>query len=157
ELERQIGMRGSPLAQVDLYRVRPPLAFAATDYDEVHRKAAKNAFAREAIADLPRLGRDQARVLGVRREDAAEVALAAGPAQELIMGREQLYLAGRRHAQLNAGAAKFGSADALLDHAAHLLQLLEVGLELQALDLEDHLAGTALEVRPLRRRARRGK
>ena len=59
----------------------------------------------ELGADLGRLRGDRARVGEVGREAAAEVALATRSAQELVVGREQLDLAQRRHAQLHARAA----------------------------------------------------
>ena len=83
--------------------------------------------------------RDLRRVLGVRREHAAEVRLAAQPAEQLVVRREELDLAERRDPQLHAGALEVLALDALLDHAAALQELGDIARVRRVQQLELHL------------------
>ena len=118
ELEREERMRGPALAQVELDRVRAPGSAAVPRDDEVDGEPPEHALARQPPADLLGLRADRAGVAEVGREAAAEVALAARPAEQLVVRREQLDVAERRHAELHARAAELGAGDALLDDAA---------------------------------------
>src|SRR5262249_14421800 len=141
--------RGATFPQVDLDRVWRPLLVAVAHHDEIEGEPPEDALPREPLSDLPRLLRDRDRVRRVCREDAAQVALPARPTQELVVCGEQLDPARRRHPELDAGPAELRAADPLLQDAAGRLKLLEVGIELEVLDLEAHLAKPLLEGRSL--------
>ena len=116
-------MRRAALPQVDLDGVGPPLAPARARDDEVEGEAPEHPLAGEPCADLLGVAADLDRVAGVGREPAADVRLPARAAQELVVRREDLDLAERRHAQLDAGAAELVADEPLLDDAASPGQL----------------------------------
>ena len=105
ELQGEERVGRPALAQVELDRVRRPLAVGAPHHDEVDREPAQRALAREPLPDQLGVAGDQPGVLRRRREHAAQVALPAGAAQQLVVGREQLDLASGQHPQLDARAA----------------------------------------------------
>ena len=148
-------MGRAALAEVELDRVGIPVAVGVADHDEVDREAPEHALGGELGADLGRLLGDRAGVGEVGREAAAEVALSARPAEELVVGREQLDLAQRGHAQLHARAADLDPAHALLDDAAVLAQAAEVALEAHLGVLEGHRRGTLVQRSALLGRSRR--
>ncbi len=119
ELQRQERMRRPALAKVELDRVRVPAALAANG-DEVDREAADHALTRQPLADLRRLPRDRGGVGGIGREATAEVALPARAAEQLVVRREHLERAERRHPHLDARAAELLAGDSLLDDPAAL-------------------------------------
>ena len=115
-------MRRAALAQVDLDRVRRPRApgrSRTTTKSTANRPSTPSLASRAPI--VARLAADRPRVAEVGREPAAKVALAARSAEQLVMRRKQLDLAERRHPQLDAGAAKLGAVQTLLDDAAALV------------------------------------
>src|SRR5262249_60645886 len=108
----------------------------------------------EPAADLGRLARDRRGVLGVRREAAADVALAGGAAEDLVVRREKLDNPQRRDPQLHARASEVRPDDQLLDDAAPLAEPGDVGLVVQAGQLELQLPQALPDLLALPRRPR---
>src|SRR5262249_37396118 len=125
ELEREEGVRGAALAEVDLDRVGLPGPAAVAGDDEVEGEAAEDALLREPAPDLRGLAADERRGGLVRGEPAPEVGLPRLAAEHLVVRREQLHLAERRHAELDARAPDLARLDPLLDDALLLRELLE--------------------------------
>ena len=126
------------LAQVELDGVGIPAATVAAHGDEVDRRAADHARGGQAPSDLLGQLGDLPRVGGLGREAAAEVALAAGATEQLVVGRDDLDLSGRADLQLRARAADLGADDPLLDDPAVRGEAAEVAIETDALGLERH-------------------
>ena len=139
ELQRQKRVGRAAFAQVELDRVRDPGAVGPAHHHEVDGEAPEDALARELRPDLARRATDQRRIGRISREAAAEVELAGRPAEQLVVGRQELHLAERRDAQLHARAADLRADDALLDHPAALLELGGVVLEGDVRRFEAHL------------------
>ena len=111
-------MRRAALAQVQLDRVRLPRSGVVAHDDEVDGEAAEDPLRGQPPADdLGRLA-DQSRVRGVRRERAADVALATGTAEQLVVGGQELDAPVGQDPELHARAAQLGARDPLLDDAA---------------------------------------
>ena len=128
-----------PLRRLSSIAYARPGAGGIPDHHEVDGEAPEDALPRpaarrSAIAGLA----DQARVRRIGRERAAEVALAARAAEELIVGRQQLDAAVRARPQLHAGAEQLLADDPLLDDAAVALELGDVRVERHVLRLELH-------------------
>ena len=111
-------MRGAALAQVELDRVRRPRAVLVSDDDEVDGEPAEHAEPGQPLGDRCGVLGDHPGVGGVGREDAAQVALPAGSAEQLVVRREQLDRAVRQRAELDARAAQLFAEQSLLDDAA---------------------------------------
>ena len=79
------GWGGPALAEVQLDGVRRPGARLVPDDDEVHREPADHAEPREVTSDHHGGFGDRRGVLDVRGEHAAEVALAAGATERLVV------------------------------------------------------------------------
>src|SRR5690242_17610351 len=109
------------LPQVELDRVGTPLLAAsgviACD-DEVDGEAPEHTLASQVLGDPARLAADLPGVTERRWKPAADVALPAGTAEQLVVRGEQLDLAERGHAELHARAVDLGAGDALLDDSA---------------------------------------
>ncbi len=148
-------MRRAALPQVDLDGVGAPRAALRAGDDEVESEASEDALACEPAADLRGFAADARRVGLVRGEPAAEVALTADPAEQLVVRREQLERAQRGHPQLHAGAADLVGDDALFHDPALLGELLQEHGVGQALQLEGHGREQAAHGVPFVRRARR--
>ena len=113
-------MRRAALAQVELDRVRSPSAVARRGRRRSRSRTVPARPARASRAPIFAASRgDLARVGDVGGEAAAEIALPARAAEQLVVRREQLDVAERRHPQLHARAAEAPSPrDPLLDDAA---------------------------------------
>ena len=120
-------VRRAALAQVQLDRVGAPEAAVARDTKSIAQRPITPR-ASSAPTD-PGDRRDLARVPGLGREAAAEVALPARAAEQLVVRRHDLDLAVRRDVELHARAAHVGAGDALLDDAADLAEPLEVAVD----------------------------
>ena len=86
------------------YGVQLAAASRTTTKSTANRPSAPCSASRRA--DRGRVLGDQLRVGGVGREDAAQIALPARAAEQLVVGREQLDHAAGQDAQLDAGAAQ---------------------------------------------------
>ena len=104
ELQREERVRRAALAQVQLDRVGGPTSPFVADVTKSSAKRPITPSRGEPLADLRRLARDHGRVVRVGGEAAAEVALPARPAEQLVVRRQQLELAERRDPQLDARA-----------------------------------------------------
>ena len=135
-----------PLRRFSLDRVRAPHAVRSPHRDEVDREAPEHALRGQTLADLHGLIRDRRRIRRVGREPAAEVALAARPAEELVVRGEKLDLAERRDAQLHARASELLARDPLLDHAALLAERRCVAVKGETGVLEAHRAHPRLDL-----------
>ena len=140
ELQRQERMGGAALAEVELDRVCGPVAGGIPDDDEVDREPTEHAFPRKAFADRHGRLADQSRVGRVSGKQAAQIALAAGSTEQLIMRRQQFDPAAREHPQLHAGAEELLADDPLLDDAAILLELCDIRIERHIRRLKPHVA-----------------
>ncbi len=120
ELQRQERMRGAAFAQVDLDRVDLPRAAIVAHGDEVDGEAAEHALLHQPASDLDGLAHDRRPVFDIGRKAAPEILLSARPAQHLIVRRERLDVAERRHAELRARTAEIGAGDPLFDDPAAL-------------------------------------
>ena len=85
-------MGRAALAQVQLDRVRRPRSAGLSDDHEVDREPPSAPSLGEPLPDLLRVPGDEPRVLRGGRKDASEVLLPARPAEQLVVGREQLDL-----------------------------------------------------------------
>ncbi len=138
ELEREERMGRTTLAQVELDRVRRPSSVGVTHRDEVDGEASDHAFASEPGTDDRGVGADRRRVVEVGGEAAAEGALSARSAEHLVVRGQQLDLTARCHAQLHARTPHLDPRDELLDDAAALGELAQVGVEWGVRTLELH-------------------
>ena len=132
-------MRCATLAKVELDGERGPRTVDVTDRDEVDSKAADDTFTSQTFTDHSCLGADRRRICNVSGESATQIALSARPAEDLVVGRQQLDLPCRRHPQLHARATKLQADDAFLDDACARGELVEVCLESGVPALELHL------------------
>src|SRR5215468_5005623 len=77
ELQRQEGVRRSPLAQVQLNRIRGPGAVMRAHHDEIDREPAQHALPGQSLADLLRIRADHLGVLEIGGKRTPRVALPA--------------------------------------------------------------------------------
>ena len=99
------------------------LAGAVTDHHEVECEPAERALSGQPFADGDGRLADQPRIGGIGGEDAAEVALPAGTAQQLIMSGQQFQTPIWKYPELDARAEQLLTDDPLLDDPAVLLEL----------------------------------
>ena len=118
------------------YGVHSPLV--AADHDEVDREPAQRALVGQPPPDRLGVLGDRPGVLRRRRERAAQVALPARAAEQLVVRRQQLDRAAGQDPQLDAGAADLLAGDPLLDDPRALLELGEVDLERRRRRLQLH-------------------
>src|SRR2546421_12600728 len=90
--------------------------FRSAHDHKVDGESAHDSFASQTRAYFRRLAHDRRRVRHVGGETATKVALSAWATQHLIVGREALDFAERRHAQLGARTAKLFTDDPFLAH-----------------------------------------
>ena len=83
-------MGGAPLAQVHLDRLQVP-AIAKAPGDEIHRVALQRPLCRQRLPYRLAVAHQLGPVGLGHREAAAQVGLAAGAAQHLLMAREHLH------------------------------------------------------------------
>jgi hypothetical protein len=117
-LQREHGVRGAAVAQVDLHGVAVPGSVLVLGRDEVDREPPDHASVGQRRPDRERRRHQGLGVRGVGGKPAAQVALSVRPAEHLIVGREHLDLAERAAAQLHARAGHPAPDDPLLDDAA---------------------------------------
>ena len=127
-----------PLRRLSSIAYELPRAVRLADGDEVHREAPDHSLARQPLPDLHRVLGDRGRVRGIRGKDAAEVALAARAAEQLVVRRQHLEPAERRHAHLDARRAELLARDPLLDDAAAPGERVRVPVERDLGQLELH-------------------
>ena len=115
-------MGGAALAEVELDRVGLPLAGVVLHGHEVDREATQHALVGQAPPDGQGGLGDLAGVRRIGGEHAPEVLLPAGPAEQLVVGRQQLDRAVGQDPHLHARAGQRRAGDALLHDAAELLE-----------------------------------
>ena len=124
--------------------------------DEVHREPADHAEPREVTSDHHGGLGDRRGVLDVRGEHAAEVALAAGATEQLVVRGQQLDLPVGQGPHLDAGTGQGRAGDPLLDDAAVRGERRQVGVEGQVVGLQLHREHPGPDLLGLGGRPRRG-
>ena len=84
------------------YDVHSPSS--SSDHDEVDGEPTEDTELGQPLGDGEGVLGDHPRVRGIGREHAAEIALAAGAAQHLVVGRQSLDRPVGQHPELDAGA-----------------------------------------------------
>ena len=115
-------MRRAPEAQVDLAQVHVVTATVGHD-DEVDAEGADDAFGGQNVGHAPRRRGDGGPVRRPGREAAAQIDLAVGATEDLVVGRQHLDRPARRDAELHARRHRAGMAHELLDDRALGLDL----------------------------------
>ena len=136
------------LPQVHLDGGGPPLAPILARGHEVEGEPPEHPLAGEPCTDLLGVAADLDRVPGVGRKPAADVRLPARAAQELVVRREDLHLAERRHPQLDAGTAKLVADEAVPPRRRLPGPAPHEGLVRQGRQLELHLAESSSDRPP---------
>jgi hypothetical protein len=111
-------MGRASLAEVDLETANRPLAAAMGRGDEVDAETPERSPPRELLADRRRMDGELRRVLGTRREAAAEVDLAGLATHDLLVRREDHDLAVGPDVDLGTRAGEAIAGDPLLDDPA---------------------------------------
>src|ERR1700730_2753722 len=127
ESKGQHRMGRSSHAQVHLERRNVPgLAGSAPRRQEVDRESADPTSCGEAAADAEPQVLDGGAILICRRKETAEVDLAAGAAEDLLVCRAENHIAPRIDAKLNARRTDLRGFDHLLDDSTAPRELREV-------------------------------
>ena len=122
-------MGGATLAKVQLDRVGRPRSGVVLHHNEVHREPAERAELCEPSSDHHRGLCDGRGVVGIGREHAAEILLAARATEKLVVGRQQFNGAVRQCPHLDTRTGQRFAGDPLLDDAAVLLEGREIDVD----------------------------
>ncbi len=113
-------MGGAALAKIDLDCVGLPVSALTADYNEIDRETTQGTEVSQPVPDLGSLTGDERSVSRIGGESTAEETLSGRSAQELVVSREDLDVAQRRHPHLDTGTGEVASLDSFFDDASQL-------------------------------------